>query len=103
MIHNKQHTQQEYEEFIATLDRSTIPSTLKQVRSQTSYKYSSGINNHGHIYGDHINNSQNAVFCYDVDEVRDCKYCTIIHHAQDCMDYLSRGENSSLVYETHNS
>jgi hypothetical protein len=90
MIYNKQHTAEEYQAFMKQLDRSQLPSIINDVIQQTSYKYLSGVGNNPPVFGSYINNSHNAVFCYDADEVRDCKYCTIIGQSQDCMDYLSR-------------
>ncbi|MCF7812718.1 hypothetical protein K9M59_03965 [Candidatus Gracilibacteria bacterium] len=47
--------------------------------------------------GDYITHSKNAQYCFCVDYLRDCKYCTDIHRSQDCMDVnIYEGE---LCYE----
>jgi hypothetical protein len=89
MIDNKQHTKEEYESFVAQLDLSQLSTIMHEVMQKAPCKHISGTGNNSPIYGSYINNSQNAIFCYDVDELRDCKYCTIVGQSQDCMDYFS--------------
>lgn len=103
MIYNQQYTKSDYETFIKQINTVDFPKILEQVKLETIYQEHFGVGNNDPICGNYINNSHNARFCYDADELRDCKYCTIVGQSQDCMDYFSRGLHSSLIYESHNS
>ncbi len=48
----------------------------------------------------HIRNSKNSTFCFDVNNIEECKYCTRFLDSKSCYDIYSRGQNSELCYES---
>jgi hypothetical protein len=96
MINNKQYTKEEYDVMMQEIwNVELVWNNLKKAYY--------GIQNSWNTIWNFITHSQNLVFCFDVDEDRDCKYVTLVHHAQDCMDYFSRWWEASLIYEAQNS
>ncbi|MBU0627028.1 hypothetical protein KKH82_06505 [Patescibacteria group bacterium] len=49
--------------------------------------------------GNDIKNSKNAVVCFEVDDIQDCKYCTEIMTQKDFMDVNNNGW-SQLMYDS---
>jgi hypothetical protein len=90
MIYNKQYSKEQYEKLLSELIEKDLALELKKVEKKAFYKNMSVIGNDGFVAGNHISNSKNILFGYDVDDCKNCKYCTIIHKATDCMDYVSR-------------
>jgi biopolymer transport protein ExbD len=62
MIYNKQYTKEEYEQQLPQLAKQDLATVLVRIKQQATYKYASGINNGGHIFGDHISGSENITF-----------------------------------------
>lgn len=51
--------------------------------------------------GNYLVNCKNVTDCYNVDNSRDCRYCTDIHNSRDCYDVnIYEGE---LLYETNHA
>ena len=102
-IGNKQYTKEEYEVQVAAYKKDLVACREQFVwmldTPQVIKKAVQWVNNE-RVFGTFVNNSFNSVFVSDCDAVRDCKYCAINNNCQDCMDYDSRGENASLVYES---
>ena len=90
MIYNKQYTKQEYEAQLPQLLEQDIKKIASDTHQHAKHQAMFGINNNGNFAGDHVTNSENIVFGFDVDNCRDCKYTTIVHDSNDCMDYFSR-------------
>lgn len=99
-IFNKQYSQEDYEQRLSTL---SAQNDMQHVFSSAIHKSLSGIWNHWEITGDYITHSKNIIESYDVTDSENCKYCSIVSDSKDCMDYTSWWENSSLMYECHNS
>lgn len=50
--------------------------------------------------GDRIYDCKNAVHCFDVKDLEDCRYCERLSlTCKTCMDFNSWGQNSELVYQ----
>lgn len=90
MIYDKQYTKDDYEKQLPVLMKQDLKITLSDIHHRAIQKNIFGINNNGNFAGDHVNNSENIIFGFDVDNCRDCKYTTIVHDSNDCMDYFSR-------------
>lgn len=103
MIFNKQYDKETYFSKIKSATQKHKQVALQKAKNSAIYKHFVTTNNSGNISWSQITNSENTMFSYDLDSCRDCKYCNIAHHANDCADYFSRWENSSIVYEAHNS
>jgi len=50
--------------------------------------------------GHHIRNSKNAIYCADVNNIENCKYCTWIYTAKECYDIYAWWENAEMCYES---
>lgn len=50
--------------------------------------------------GDYLYNSKNAFYCFDCDDLEDCRYCgRVAMTAKNCMDYSGWGDKAELLYE----
>ncbi len=103
---NQALSAEEYDEKVSALNLGSYSALQKYKRHFSKICLSfpclcyEGVNNED-VSGNYISNSQNAQNCYDVLEVRDCRYCNNLHSAQDCYDvshYGVTGQNE-LLYE----
>ena len=52
--------------------------------------------------GDYLVSTKNSQYCFDCDNIRDCKYCNhICMGASDCYDVDLWGNNMQLIYEVN--
>jgi len=51
------------------------------------------------VSGNCINNSRNSFYCYDVEQLEDCKHCIKILNSKNCMDCFTWGMTSENCYE----
>jgi len=54
----------------------------------------------GSSTGDFLNNSENALNCFDSRELRECANCLGVNSSSDCMDQVFFGENCELIYNS---
>lgn len=106
-INNKQYTKEEYDKKITSIRLSSSKEDLNQ-----QYRIWLQENNYKPYFIEYWNenvtgkmtvnsfNSSNIEFCQWVE---DCKYCMLLNDSKDCYDFTSRWENSSLIYEVHNT
>ncbi len=98
-IGNARYTKEKYLALVEEL-RKDIPAALKQFEKRTQSmprKYMDCINAEG-CTGNAIINAKNAVDCYEVIEMQDCKYVANATHMKDAMD-VNNDDHSELVYE----
>ena len=51
------------------------------------------------VSGNGINNCRNALCCFDVSNLEDCRYCTWLHNSRDCQDVIAWGFSAELCYQ----
>lgn len=108
-IWNKPYTKEEYNKFIKSiqpLTRSSIKKYLAQAQDQwmqRPVKYIHGKQN-ALVSGDYIFNSKNALACYVVEDIEDCKYCCLVtpnagslRDSYDCSHFVAQAD---LSYES---
>jgi len=95
-IMNEPHSKQEYEKKMKEL-RLNNAQMLKQVREEIStfflrhpHRFYQGVQNEN-ISGNYITNSKNALLCFDVDDIEDCKYCVGLRSGRDAQDVYHYG------------
>ncbi len=103
LIYNKQYTKDEYLKKLEELKNLDYQKVFKDIKEKAIYKETFWAWNTNVTHSDYITNSENISYSYDLQNCRDCKYCIIIHDAQDCMDYSSWWAHSSKMYECQNS
>jgi hypothetical protein len=102
-IFNKQATKEEYESKLKEIksSKTKLEETKKrfeEIKLETPYKFYSGMNNEN-CAGDHISNSKDTFYCFDVTGVENCKYCHWWHKATDCYDCYGWGLPAERCYE----
>lgn len=78
-----------YETQLPALMKQDLKTLSSDIHHRALHKAMFGLNNNGNFAGDHVTNSENIIFGFDIDNCRDCKYTTIVHDSNDCMDYFS--------------
>jgi len=105
MIFNSQYSKEEYEIQKISFGLSTR-SGLKNVATQVHDFFAKQphraliIEQSEGCTGDRIYDCKNAVRCFDVKDLEDCRYCERLSlTCKTCMDFNSWGQNSELVYQ----
>jgi len=102
-IFNKQATKEQFEELIKTLNSRTGVSKMAKEFEEFSIKNpfrSNYLINCENISGDHLLNCKNSYYCFEGENLEDCKYIyTLPLQAKDCYDchYTQNGE---LCYDS---
>jgi hypothetical protein len=106
MIFNVQYTKEEYEahrESMALASRTGLMKLAEQAQTYfLSHPHRSVLIEHSEgSSGDRIDHCKNALQCFDVSEIEDCRYCQMLSlSCKDCMDFNSWGQESELVYQS---
>ena len=104
MIFNTQYTAAEYDKRKQELHLDTRTG-VEQLRANCQKFFSTKIHKYlqsefnQQSFGDHLYHSTNATYCFDCTELENCKFCTKILKAKDCMDHTAWGMNAELTYE----
>jgi CxxC-x17-CxxC domain-containing protein len=105
MIFNKQYTKDEYEGHKKAFALTTR-SGLKKLAAQCAGYFvtqplrATQIERSEGSSGDRIYDCKNAVHCFDVKDIEDCRHCERLSlTCKTCMDFNSWGQNSELVYQ----
>ncbi len=104
-ILNQQYSKEEYFRKISELNFGKW-STIEMLRAkflelykQSPHPASFGTQNEGSL-GNAINHTKNAYQCFESFNLEDCRYCTRIGDAKDCMDFTCWGNlGCELMYE----
>ncbi len=105
MIWNEQYSKEDYERKKAELGlngRSGLKSVLQRAEAffESHPHRALLIERAESCTGDRIYDSKNAVNCFDVKDIEDCRHCQKISlSCKSCMDFNSWGQNSELVYQ----
>lgn len=97
-ILNKQYTKEEYQKLVEKGISKDFIQAYNQLRNNYP-KNAMNITNSEQSCGNDIKNSKNAVVCFEVDDIQDCKYCTEIMTQKDFMDVNNNGW-SQLMYDS---
>ncbi len=100
---NKQLTQEEYLKELESfaLNRESNLAKYRQLFQKFMLNFphkATWIKNSENVHGNNIKNSRNAMNCFDVFEIEDCKYSTWIFKSKDVYDAYGTGK-SQLIYE----
>ncbi|MFA5995366.1 MAG: hypothetical protein WC801_02900 [Patescibacteria group bacterium] len=104
LIFNKQYSQIEYERLKQEF-KLDVRTGIEQLRVKSQQFFVTQIYKHLQVeknvssFGDHLYQSNNAQFCFDGSKLENCKYCTKILEAKDCMDHTSWGIQAELTYQ----
>lgn len=103
MIWNKQYTKEEYEQQKQKLYHD-MQSDIQYIHEQFEtflhnfpQKATNNINCH-HTYGHNLINGENTTFCFNVKNIRDCKYSMFGDTLEDAHD-LTTGGQLKLCYQ----
>lgn len=102
-IFNKQYTKEEYFNQVAELKKlppEAILQKMRELQKTIPQPASKQFTTQNCPYGDHITNSKNSFWCFNVDGLEDCGYnfLTVIN-TKNCWDTFYFGERSELCYE----
>jgi len=105
-IFNKPYSKEEYEEFVNHFE-SNKHSAIEKMKQKTEdyfvtqpIKATRGIQNIDST-GDNLNHSKNAQYCFDCNELHDCKYCTdCLMGAKDTRDVHVWGIGMEMCYNS---
>jgi len=107
-IFNEAYDQETYKQKVAELRREYY-AVARTVDPQTStlrfyellrsepHLYLQGLQNEN-VVGDHIFNSRNSYYCFDVNQIEDSYYMANAYTVKDCMDTVYTNTNSELNY-----
>ncbi len=98
-IYNEQLTAEEYEKRLVELKKN-LPTEIAKFHSRKDIprRYMNGINNEN-CCGDSVNNSKNALYCFDAQDLEDCKFVFDASFVKDAYD-VNNEDHSELVYES---
>lgn len=99
-IYNTQYTQKEYEQLQKVIHSET---TLQELQKLTKNHINPTTHNDlmSHIiFGDDIQTSTNAMFCFESANIENCKYTTIADKVSSCQDSYVIVDNSYHIYES---
>ncbi len=105
MICNQQYTKEEYEKYrdaFALSSRSGLVKLAAQCDAffATQPLRATQIERSEGSSGDRMYDSKNAVHCFDVKDIEDCRHCQRLSlTCKSCMDFNSWGDRSELVYQ----
>lgn len=105
-IFNKPYTKEQYFAELEKMNLGSHSNLVDIVKKTEDFwqanpkKFYHGIQNVNST-GDHIHNSKNVQWCFDVTETEDSKYCQELYRGvKDSYDYSSWGDKCELMYET---
>ncbi len=105
-IKNKEYKKEEYEKKISEID-FTSHSTVKKLKSEfyEFYKdsprlYYTGQNNENVTSSDNIFNSRNCSYCFDCNNLEDCKFCGWYNDSKDSYDVYAFGYGNEKCYNS---
>jgi len=103
-IFNKQHTKEEYKEFLSKLNLGSHK-TVEEMQEKSSrhflnfpHRYAHGQNN-SNVSGDYLDHSKNTYWSYLCREMEDCKYCQLILFLPSRNSYDITVAGGELCYE----
>lgn len=100
-IFNKPVSKEEFEAYRKQLSKPEKLAELKKIMLEYTLKFPKkqyfGHSN-DHFSGDHLEHVKNTYYSFDGKELEDCKYCTYVFKAKDCMDLHVFGDRSELIY-----
>ena len=101
---NQPMAKEEYEkrlkEFRGYMGRTEKMKELRAKQMQTMLRKYANIVNGQNCTGDYIENSQNCLDCYDVNESQDCRYVTVGVNVKDIYDCSNMYLKPELCYQT---
>lgn len=92
----------EYKKWFQTKGLQAFYDKLNELKLKYPHHYLQGYNNEN-SYGEHIFNSRNAKYCFDVNEVEDSMYASNAFKIKDCYDVSYIALDSELNYMCHSS
>lgn len=102
-IFNKHYSKDEYAEKIAELlkpeNKEMVIKTFKDLYLSLP-KRALYARNSENVFGNHIFNSRNAYYCFDIINSEDLRYCFTVGKMKNCMDCIHNGAGLELGYET---
>ena len=105
-IFNESKTKEEYEKFVTEFqsgNHAVIEEMKKKVEAffaTQPVKATHGVQNIN-VLGDNLNNCKNTYYCFDSDNLHDCRYCTdCVMGAKDCMDVHVWGDKMEQCYNS---
>jgi hypothetical protein len=114
-VFNQQLTQEEYEKEKIRLDFcdpkkfERVQRHFDEQKLKTPRKFIMGVNNED-VSGNSISDSKNTHYCFDVNQLENCKYmaqtvdikdsydCNYLEHAEQCVDYLGSAHVTRNFY-----
>jgi hypothetical protein len=101
-IYNEKYSPEEYAKKLSELKKNLPAEVEKFQKLHTiSRKFMDAINVE-HCSGDAVYNSKNAQFCFDVNQMEDCKFVFDASFVKDAYD-VNNEDHSELVYEANGS
>lgn len=101
---NEQLTRDKYEEKISQINLGSYK-IVKKIRQdfqkfilRAKRLYYEGQNNVDVRASNHIFNSKNCVYCFDCNNLEDCKFCSWYNDSKDCYDVHAFGYGNELCY-----
>ncbi len=98
-IYNEQYSREDYEKKLVELQKN-LPQEVEKflARKDIPRKYMDGVNNEN-CSGDAVYNSKDALYCFDVSRLQDCKFLFDATNVKDSYD-TNNADNSELVYDS---
>lgn len=98
-IFNKQYTKEEFESKKSELlkNKENLFAKLNELEN-SSIHWSTKKTNSENCFGSNIKNSKNSVFCYEIEDVDNARYCREVMQHKNIMDVNNNGY-SELEYE----
>ncbi len=106
MFRNKQLSKEEYEKKIAEIDFTShsvvkkLITEFSEFRKNHTYLYYEGMNNENVVASDHIFNSKNCAYCFDCNNLEDCKFCGWYNDSKDSYDVYAFGYGNEMCYNS---
>ncbi len=103
VIFNEQKTKERYEEFLERVNtgkHSEVQHARERIETMLAdpvVKEMHGVGNEN-CDGDYLRNCKNAVWCFECNNVEDCRYCQCLQNGKSSMDHTYWGQGSELVY-----
>ncbi len=103
-FYNEQLSKEEYEKRIAEMNLGSFSKREEVKRAFQAWKLNFPVKSDHNIFtedslGDYLKRSKNSQYCFDSEDLEDCRYCTDVGlKAKDCHDYDVWGDRSELIY-----
>lgn len=100
-IYNQPVTQEEFENFKATLKSHKRIQEVKERFEEFALKFPKKFyigHSNENFSGDRIKNTRNAFYCFDAFNAENCKYCYYVFDAKNCMDLDIFGDDAEWLY-----